>query len=811
MILHMGCSADMAALEVKPRRSGAACGIAAVLSKPVVVTIAGATRGLTIANINKPPGAIETNASRQINRMSDAPAAVSAGATLPQPDSPFLPSHRSELPKLAQIQLPIGARVEFEQQMTSQIVDLPINRLRTSMRVHALKPSPQCPPAFVYAFNSFCSARRAMSTACVAEGEAMLASETRELIAHSSKETGKHGSLPPRNLCISLVIPQTSSHNDGAIRLIDGMAALSDMKLADGTPIATKVRFSIYGGPAELPVSKLIMRDAFDRKSLDSIGLVVRWAQKEGSTSQPRTECMSLGATAPLPGEESRVLQMAVVKLETAFGFELPTDFFLDPPVSKPAYYEKQIIDCSLEFHKLLHVEDPFTPSELMLKNKSGLLRRVPGCFARITPIARQLQGVTSSDAMHAVLLCSDGMQEKALEYAKIYREGLRPPEGEDKLLDLHTAAIQVERLYLNGMVSLYAQGGKSGEPLKPDGNWVYKTKAAIVPIKTVMANFFVMSCAIESMIPGNRMLLRYMDVHMEKCSRVYDTVFAKDDLQALMCRSTSPTIQMTQQEVNDLTTDERFSLSAMGVDLKSSRMFIGDAISYLMHNGAPKALLELLTYASMKVGLRSSLQDGFASCCGSLKMKDASQEREVHAQEVERLKRVADAALVLGCNKRACYSVADTKPEKVRVLMNSLCLKPGKHVARLDDFVSLPRRTTDVRRLAAAAIECYARKYTDNNVHFDQICLVLESYKDIYLAISKAVSLCMVKPYRRKDAFLIIHGHDMASVSVNEVMADGSLCPCGIGKVFELDRPCVAVLKMRSDVSCILTPLVVM
>lgn len=651
-----------------------------------------------------------------------------------------------------------------------------------------------------------------MSTACVAEAEAMLASETRELIAHRSKETGKYGSLGPRNVCISLVVPQTTVHSDLAIRFVDGMAALSDMKLADGTPMTTRVRFSIYGGPAEVPVSKVIQREAFDRKSLDSTGIVVRWAGEEGAALEHRTECMSLGATAPLPGQESRALQMAVVKLATAFGFELPADFFLDPPASTPGFCEKQIAKCSLEFHNLLHVDEPFTPSETMIKNKSGLLRRVPGCFARITPIACQLQGVTSSDAMHAILLCADGMQEKALEYAKTYREGLRPPEGEDELLDLHTAAIQVERLYLNGMVSLYAQGGKSGEPLKSDGNWVFKTKAAIVPIKTVMASFFVMSCSMESMVPGNRMLLRYMDVHMNKCSRVYSTVFAKDDLQSLLCRSTSPTIQMTQHEVNSLTLDERFSLSAMGVDLKSSRMFIGDAISYLMHNGAPKPLIELLTHASMKVGLRSSLQDGFSSCCGDLKAKDASRERDVHAREVERLKRVADAALVLSCNKRACYSIADTKPEKVRVLMNCLSLKPGKNVARLCDFVSCPRRTADVHRLAAAVMECYERKSTtDKNTHFYEICLVLESYKDICLAISKAVSLCMVKPSKRKDVFVLIHGYDMDNVSVNEVMSDGSLCPCGIGKVFELDRPCVAVLKMRSAVSCMLTPLVVM
>ena len=693
--------------------------------------------------------------------------------------------------------------------MTEQIINLPVERLRRPTRVHALKPSPQCPPTFVYAYNAFCSARRLVSTACVVEADLMLASEMQELMAYRSKDMAKCNSLPPRCLCIGLVIPQTSVHNATVIPFIDGMAALSDMKLKDGVPIATKVRFSVYGGPAELPVSKLIARDAFDRKALDGVGIVLRWA--DGDRAAIRTECMGLGHTMPVAGDEARVLQTATIKMATAFGVKLPGDFFLDPPESTCGYYEKQIIDCSREFNGMLHQEDPFTPSEEMVRTKSGILRRVPGCYARITPIACQLKGVTASDAIQAVLLCAYGMEEKALKYAKTYREGLRPPEGEDILLDMHTAAIQVERLYLNGMVSLFAQGGKSGETLKPDGNWVYKTKAAIVPIKTVMSSFFVMSCGLESVVPGNRTLLRYMDVHIEKSIRNYINTFAKDDLQALVGRCHSPTIQMTHQEINSLTPDERFSLSAMGVDLKSNRMFIGDAISYLMHNGAPNALTELLTHASMEVGLRSSLQDGFKSCCDELKGNDEGALRDVHAQEVERLKRVADAALVIGCNKRPCYSVSDTKPEKVRVLMNCLSLKTGTNIARLDDFVSTPRSTSDVHGLALAVIETYERKLAEKNAHFDQICLILQEYRDICLAICKAIGMCMVKPGRRREAFIVLHGHDGKNVSVNQVANHGNLFPCGIGKIFELDRPCVVVVKMRSSKSCIVTPLVAM
>ena len=78
----------------------------------------------------------------------------------PEYASPFLPSSRDALPSLRRIKIPTGALAEFKQQMTLQVVDPPIPAIRRPQRVHAYKPSSQCPPNFCYAFNGFCSARR---------------------------------------------------------------------------------------------------------------------------------------------------------------------------------------------------------------------------------------------------------------------------------------------------------------------------------------------------------------------------------------------------------------------------------------------------------------------------------------------------------------------------------------------------------------------------------------------------------------------------------------------------------------------------
>jgi len=723
----------------------------------------------------------------------------------PEDLSPFLPSSRDDLPSLRRIKIPTGALAEFRQQMNLQVVDLPIPVIRSSQRVRAYKPSAQCPPNFRYAFNGFCSARRTVSTSCVAEAESMLSAEAMELIANSKQEVGQYGSVSPRGLCISLVVPRASVNSANCIPFIDGIAALSGAKLKDGVPITTQIRYSIYGGPASLPVSRVIAREAFDKKTLDGVTLMVRWSEKH--TGKYRTECMAVGTTCPLPGEASRSLQMAIVKLSSLFGFEVPPDFFLDPPSSDEGYYEKQICECAFEFRAVLHKEDAFVPSEAMRKSNSGLLKRVPGCYARLTPIKLGLKGVVLSDAIHAILLCADGMEDKALKYAKTYREGLRPPEGEDEELDLHTAAVHTERVYLNGMVSLYASGGKSGESLQADGNWVYKTTAAVVPIRTLMANFYVFSCGMESLIPENTALLKYMDAHVNKSIHMYSRVFARDDLDRMLSTNQINTIQLSLAEFSRMPDEQRFVLSALGVDLRSSRMFIGDALAFLTQQGAPKSLMDLLTGASLRAGLRMSLSDGFSACVDA--MNNEVKDKDCHSNEVERLKRVADAALVMGCRKRSCHSVPDTKPEKVRQLIKTFALKSGTYVTRLDNFVNTPRSIDNAHSLAFTVYESYGRRSGCDMPHINELETVMQTYTDMLAGIAKCFQLCMLKPGRRKLAFVIIHGQETSHVSVNEVLEDGRLAPCTVGKVFEADKPCIVIVKLRSDTSCIVTPLV--
>lgn len=727
----------------------------------------------------------------------------------PQNDSPFLPTKDDELPKLKPIAIPTGAVAEFIQQMASKPIDLPIQRSRNSTRVRAYSPTAGCSLSFKYAFEGFCSARRVVSTTCTSESESMLGSEQIELLAHFNGDAAQYGSVAPRGLCINLLIPKECTYSPTAIPYIDAIAAISNGKLNDRVPITTKIRFGIYGADAIIPASRTILRDAYDNKTVDTVSVMVRWSVwGESGAAVVRTECMALNTTLSSMEQASRVLQMAVIKLSTAFGFKLLPEFFSDPPESTDAYFERQVVECSTEFCNLLHKEEPFVPSERMTKSSNCLLRQIPNCYARLTPIALGLEGVVSPDSIHAMLLCAYGMEERALSYVKRYREGLRPPEGKDEDMDLHTAAVQTERVYLNGMISLYAHGGKVGESIHADGNWVYTTTAAIVPVRSLMTNFYVFGCGIDSLFPDNAALLKHMDTHVSKSIHLYTRLFEQVDQRHNTSTRLVESAEVSRGGRCNIPDEQRFALSALGIELQSNRMLIGDALVFLARHGANKSLVDLLTSASLRVGLRTSLQEGFASCVDA--MQTDKNARDARCMEMERLKRVADAALVLGSRKRACAIIPNTKPEKVKQLINAFSLKVGVCKTRLENYVYTPRSPDDAHKLSLTVYESYARKAASDMPHIKELETVMQTYIDLSGAIAKCLRICMLKPGRPKQAFVFLHGHNMANVSINRVSHNGDLTPCGSGAVFEADTPCIVVVKLQSDVACIVTPLVI-
>jgi len=248
---------------------------------------------------------------------------------------------------------------------------------------------------------------------------------------------------------------------------------------------------------------------------------------------------------------------------------------------------------------------------------------------------------------------------------------------------------------------------------------------------------------------------------------------------------------------------DERFELAALGVDLKSGRMFLGDALAYLTHMGANSRLVDLLVNSSARVGLRATLADAFESCSESLdgvvKLKNANE------AEVFRLKRVADAALLIGFRKKARESIPSATQDKVRLLVTSMNMAAGKSHS-VKSFIDLPRSGALCSLVSKAVCECFERGGTEMR-YAEQIASVVETHVDFLYALCKSLAVCCTASGAEEGAFVMVHSGGL--VSVTHASHTGHIEQCGIGRIFEQERPRVLVVKLKSERDCLLTPLV--
>lgn len=185
--------------------------------------------------------------------------------------SPFLPSDPKDFPRLARVEVLDAAKAEFHQQLEHSSIELPVDRYRANGKLRQWKPSPGCPHAFKCAYSAFCSARRTMCACTTSEGELLFSSETAELLAHAQQLRPPFGSLLPRPLAVSLVVPPDARRSSSSLAFIDGIATLSETKTESGLPATTRVRYSIYGGDATASIERALAHDAFDRRSVQGM------------------------------------------------------------------------------------------------------------------------------------------------------------------------------------------------------------------------------------------------------------------------------------------------------------------------------------------------------------------------------------------------------------------------------------------------------------------------------------------------------------------------------------------------------------
>lgn len=712
--------------------------------------------------------------------------------------SPFLPSDPNNLPTLQQIDLPLCAVAEFQQQATRCIIKLPNGKVRESTRRYAKLPCETCPLDYKYAFQAFCTARMMVTAQSLPQAEAMVSAQTIEILANRMGERGKHDTIDPRPISVSFAVPEACVNSPDFEKFVDAFSAISDSKIDGKIPMCTKIRFELFCGATTLPISKALRRSAFGDRSISGVSVVVRWSSK---ADEVRTECFCLNVQEAGDEDLVSVVRRKIVEFSLQFQFALPEEFFQCKAQSQVGYFEKQICDVSQEWYDLTHTVDDFRPSEQMKISGSKVLVRVPNCFVRLSPIALGIDGVTEKSAMHAILLCADGKENEALRYVKTYREGLPPPREGASLLDLHTVGLHTEPVCISAMVSLYAHGGKSGEMLKPSGNWVFKTTAATVAVTSLCDNFFVMSCDMTSILPQNKALWRYMDVHMKRVVDFYHATFVRDG-EASAVKATRPMNEKDEK----MSQEDWFLLSAIGVDLRSKRMMLGEAISFLMRNGASTELIQLLTGVSANIGLEASLTECYKWSSDVINRRQTRE--ELYEVETKRLKSIADKTILSASKKQVPRAAKYTTLKKLNDILNMLSMKAGRGI-KINDSSIIPRSQVVKEKLAKVIYHGYKRREANDNMHVEEIQLVIENYVDILHAIGKCCNLCMINCAAFKDVFIILHQSSSSHAFVHRVSRDGGVEASSIGSILDTDKPCLLIVKMTSEVECVVTPII--
>jgi hypothetical protein len=311
------------------------------------------------------------------------------------------------------------------------------------------------------------------------------------------------------------------------------------------------------------------------------------------------------------------------------------------------------------------------------------------------------------------------------------------------------------------------------------------------------------MGCDLTSSMPGNSAFGKFMHCSVQECLDLVQKTFPRLRGRRLNDNTVS---EMNKLCSTTTSPEQVFEMNAMGIDINCKRITIGDALSYLtaMHENRG-GLFNMLMSVASTMGLRASLNQVFLGCAEAFQanIKEDTASNEL----VCKLKRVADAALLLNCSKRARTTQTFAPSDKVRLLFKSLGLKTGNNVVKIDSFVTVPRSEHTAHSAWKAVCECAE---VDMKCEVSNSAMkVLKQGSDFMNALSAALGSASCFKGEDKRAFLMIHGNNMGGALVLEVQHSGILRESTSGNVFDAHKPAVLLVKLLSDTTCLLTPMV--
>ena len=673
-----------------------------------------------------------------VGRLVGESLSSSSIATLASPsqasDAAPVPAHppaqaQPTLPTLPRVHASHGAVATFRQASTSKLACLPrFVDTGCSSAILNLVPGRTADAATHALYHAFLAAHTVIGARDALDVQKLVASEEAEVIDSFNNVASEDGSLPPRPVSVVLLLCGGSAVGSYALHTLNAFSHLNSCFHI------SEMRASVFAGAD----AAAYLEHVGARANPHSASVVVRWASSGDDAERSGARVVTHVHSFPelgLSGERiCEELQECLFTMTKRFDApfrphivknlgKVPMDAWLLRRRDAAAAFfgfmrgRSSVTIAPLESDSDQAASGQLTDFNICVRfadrkagapvdHPSTFHGRLLGGHSHGAEVLRAcIEASVHGQGLGAAILSSDPAIAAA-ERARLARLGL------------HTCAVQANGFELADRVTLYSTVGKIREPIQPPRSWIWQSNAAIVPIADVLENFAVLPCTLASVVPG----AAAFRVASDQFFNIAATLYAE-----ACCNNTPSTVaapndvgSCCEETVGDgiASIDDRTDIlvaAAFGMRFDTARFTAGDAYTQTARCEETQALVDFLAACIEQFGVSIPLRDCVARAASAVRHYVTPVASEANRREMARLRRVADAALLL--RARSPVQVTETlfaadKIDKFTTLVglrravSVLLLKPTADEAedRFVQLVEILRRIIKVQRCPHAS-----------------------------------------------------------------------------------------------------------
>ena len=745
------------------------------------------------------------------------------------------------LQSLPRIHQPNGALAIVKQATRTELIPPPrymsLNNTFTVKR-NRVVPADTASMEFKALYKGYLATRTVVACEAASELPMLMNAENTELRAAATCVIPPDGSLPARAVAVTLLIHGSGANecNYGRVHL-DALAHLASSPLAPDTGnkrlTAEMVRMTVLAGPDAAWFAAQVEAECLHSASDHTSGVVemcVRWPVP-GGTGMLRTEFKTL-SMASTPDKTLEQIQNSFISMKMAFNVPFGDDIVTRHPNVPNDAWAHSVHNASTTFASLMEGAPGIYKSPALVHASEQLDIDNTGIFVRICPrkqydhASKEWKDIAMHDAVcrqdtfHGFLVGNSAYNRDIAHLCKQYeRIGLPMPTEATRHMHLHTVAVQATGFPLEHRVSLYAVyinagGWKPGTSIAAPGSWIWRFDPAMVSLDTVLQSFHVVPCSRDSLLPLDRRLEKSFGDFFNRAFQLYRSIFGDrptskcgDDFEQLPL--TLPARPPSADPERDA--QERHALSAFGLDASSRRMVVGDAYATLKSQNAPQAMTDFMLKATLQYGLNTSVVDAMSRAGDAIGVQERRAVLEVKDKQVDRLKRLADAAFGLEnkCLKTLTPAVT-IEAARIQAMLRAAGRRKG-------DDIQIPSSSKATMSDYSALVETIGRCITHTPV--DGKCLQHAAHtareqhkKSAANCFGSAVCVLRSSRHTLPSSVFVLGQKEKedGTVSFNRVLPSGAFEASTPGAVMDSPVSSVFLLKVQQNgamrVTCTMT-----